>query len=41
MKDAFEAFKRGYTAAVKWVDDNPQTTLWLALAALVAALVLA
>jgi hypothetical protein len=40
MRNAFEAFKAGYSRAVKWVDDNPQTTMWLALAALVTMLVL-
>lgn len=40
MSKALNKLKDGYLAAVQWVDDNPQKTLWLAMAALIAALVL-
>ncbi len=41
MRKLFDAVKDGYFASVKFIDDNPHTTLWLAAAALVAVLVLA
>jgi hypothetical protein len=41
MHHLFESVKAGYFAAVRWIDNNPHTTLWLAAAALGAVLVLA
>lgn len=39
ISSVINAVKDGYLAAIQWVDDNPQKTLWLALAALILALV--
>lgn len=38
MSKALNAVKDGYLAAVNWVDDNPHKTLWLAVGAIVLAL---
>lgn len=40
MTPSVNALWQGYLKAVGWVEDHPHRTFWLALAAIVVALVL-